>query len=239
MRVNRSAGATHAKILATGLNSTEEIGRVGGPQFSPEEFSALFAEARDLGVGLMVHGNGPVGRWNCLPSREGTLEHGFWLGDQDLEAMAGAGTPWVPTLGAWEGLSARSGLEPHQRAVIKATGVRHREEVRRGGDLGIPVLSGTDAGSPGVGHGSGLVEELQRLEAVFGGAQEALAASTFRARAYCEREFGRALGGLELGRPAGFLWLREDPALRLATLTSPKGVFLGGTWSPLHAEHER
>lgn len=225
---NRAGGATHAKILATGLNSVDVPGRVGAAQFSPQELVKISAAARDLELPTMVHANGPLG--TVLDIGPGSVEHGFWHEPPDRERMAADRTPWVPTLGAWAELARSPGLSPAQRRVVTATDAKHRGEVRAGLEAGVPIAAGSDAGSPGVSHASGLQGELERLSTASGGPLEALAAVR-RSLALCQAEAGRPLGGLRPGGAAGFLWLDRDPARDLATLLRPRGVFLGGAWT--------
>ena len=232
LEANRAAGATHAKILATGLNSVEVPGRVGAAQFSPAELVEISAAAQALGLPTMVHANGPLGA--VLDTRPGSVEHGFWHDPSDRDRMAADEIPWVPTLGAWAELLQSPSLTPSQRRGVENTDARHRGEVRAGVAAGIPVAAGSDAGSPGVSHVGGLQGELERLAAAAGSPLEALAAVR-RSLALCQAEACCALGGLRPGSTAGFLWLDRDPAYDLATLRRPRGVFLGGSWSAIGA----
>ncbi|MHB8762833.1 MAG: amidohydrolase family protein [Deferrisomatales bacterium] len=232
---NAASGATHAKVLATGVNSLEAAGRVDPPQFAPAELAAILTEARGLGLRTMVHANGPLG-W-VLAADPGSLEHGFWMGEGDLETVARRRVLWVPTLGAWAALGQRPDLAPEARAVVEATDERQRAQVLRARDLGVRIAAGSDAGTPGVDHGEGLLGELRRLAGAGLVPAEALAASTHRARRELEAELGRPLGGLEPGGPAGFLWLRDDPGRNLATLASPLGTWIHRPRLPDFAHH--
>lgn len=231
MEENRRQGATHLKILATGINSLEEAGKVGPPQFSREEFSEVSSVARGMGLGLMVHANGPLEAAGCLLRAGCTLEHGFWISRSDVAAAAREQVPWVPTLGAWEELCGREGIDADTREVIAVTASEHRREVKEGWDLGAKVVCGTDAGSPGVSHERGLLGEIERLAEVLGGRAEALGTSSFAARRLCEQELGARLGSLEIGAPAGFLLLGGDPVLDPSVLSVPQSVYLGGVWT--------
>lgn len=225
---NRASGATHAKVLATGLNSVDSPGRVGAAQFTPEDLLKIGAAARALELPTMVHANGPLG--TVLDIGPGSVEHGFWHDPSDRQRMAADKIPWVPTLGAWAELARNPSLSTAQRRVVAATDARHRDEVRAGLAAGVPVAAGSDAGSPGVSHERGLQDELERLSTAAGDPLEALAAVR-RSLSLCRTEADRALGGLLPDDDAGFLWLDRDPARDLSTLLHPRGVFLGGAWS--------
>jgi len=226
---NRRRGATQAKLLATGLNSLDRPGQVGPHQFSPKELREVTAAARALELPTMAHANGPLGA--VLSSAPTSVEHGFWAEPQDLAVLAGQGVAWVPTVGAWARLAAHPGLTPAQKQVVAATDRRHREAIAEGVRLGVRLTAGSDAGTPGVRHGAGLLEEIERLAAAGLGRAAALATGTYRARRLCRGGTDRALDGLVSGGPGGFLWLAADPVADPEALSSPRGVFLGGTWS--------
>jgi len=226
---NRELGATHAKILATGLNSLDRAGSVGPPQFSAKELAVICREAWSLGTAPMIHANGPMSE--VLEAGPGTVEHGFWLDPEDLATMARRAIGWTPTLGAWAELESRPGLTEIQRSVVRQTDARHRDEVRRGWRLGVSILAGSDAGSPGVSHQGGLCREIARLQESGFTNGAGLATSTWGSRTLCEAELGRPLGGLNTGGPAGFLWLAADPVQFLNALSRPQGVYLGGCWT--------
>ncbi len=227
---NRRRGATHAKILATGLNSLDTPGQVGPVQFLPEELLAIAAAARGLALPLMVHANGPL--TEVLAASPASVEHGFGCSPADRQRMATRNIPWVPTLGAWAELADHPGVTPDQVRVVRETDGNHRRDVRDGHALGVRIVAGSDAGTPGVAHGRGLLREIERLAAAGLSPEAALAAATHTSRSLCQTESHRPLGGLVPGKPAGFVWLAEDPLANPSTLEQPRGVFLGGTWSP-------
>jgi imidazolonepropionase-like amidohydrolase len=225
LRKNLRDGATHAKILATGLNSLENAGEVGPGGFAASELRRLLEAADELALPVMLHANGPLA---VLPRAPGSLEHGF---GSDVETLRETGAAWTPTLGAWAELECRSGLSPAQRSTIARTDATQRQEVVRAFGLGLELRAGSDAGTPGVAHGSGLLGEIRRLAEAGLPPEAALAAATCSAREACERELGRALGSLDPGAPAGFAWFDEDPAADLGELFRPRVAFVGGAWT--------
>ena len=227
---NRRRGATHAKVLATGQNSLDIPGQVGPAQFNPGELRAITASARELNLPVMIHANGPL--QSVLAVAPDSVEHGFGCRPANLQRMTNRRIPWVPTLGAWAELLHHPGLTPAQVRVVRETDRNHRREVRVGHALGVPIAAGSDAGTPGVVHGRGLLREIGRLAAAGLSPEAALAAATHTSRSLCQKESPRTLGGLLPGKPAGFVWLVQDPAAHPSTLEHPRGVFLGGAWSP-------
>jgi len=102
--------------------------------------------ASSLGLKTMVHANGIVPVQIALEAGCSSIEHGFFMGKQNLNFMADR-----QVLREEERLVALKNLE-HQVAQMALA--------RR---LGVPIALGTDSGSVGVHHGSALVDELQLL----------------------------------------------------------------------------
>ncbi len=224
---NVKNGATQIKLLATGINSLDRAGGYGEAQFTEREVRELVGHARSLGVGVMAHANGPVG-WLASAGVD-SVEHGFYAGRDGLAGMARHRTCWLPTLEAWAALAGYPGLSPKQKDVVRCTHAAHLQEVGAGFGAGVMIATGSDAGTPGVLHGTGLVSELGRLVEAGLDGQAALAASTRRARTLCEG--GDVESGLYEGAEAAFVWTRKDPALDPATLLTPLGVMLGGEFT--------
>ncbi|MBI5440566.1 MAG: amidohydrolase family protein [Deltaproteobacteria bacterium] len=227
---NRALGATLAKFLATGLNGLVRAGEVEPGGFSEAELSELISVAHALGLPPMIHANGPLGGLARCLAPETTLEHGFWMASDDLADLAKAGAAWTPTVGAWAALDGL-GLPAQQLAVVGETHGRQLQAVREAEAAGVELLAGSDAGTPGVEHVSGLFGELGRLREAGLRASSALAASCSSTRRRLERALGRPVGSLELGEPAGFVWLEADPVSQPEALRCPWAVFLGGAWT--------
>ena len=53
------SGVDQIKVLASGLVDLEKFGRVGKPQFTRDELKDTVCLAKDVGLGVMAHANGP------------------------------------------------------------------------------------------------------------------------------------------------------------------------------------
>lgn len=229
IKKNRDGGAVLVKILATGINSLEKAGLTGEPQFRPDELAEITAMARKLGMGVMVHANGPAG--DVIALGPDSLEHGFWMEDGDVTALAGGKISWVPTVGAWACLSSHPGLDERAKEVVGETHARQTFNVGKAHAQGVRIAAGSDAGTPGVGHVSGLAGEIARLAGAGMTAREALNASAREAMKLC----GADPGGLNPGGRAGFAVFESDPLDDLSALSRPVGVFIGGVYTPARA----
>lgn len=219
------------KIVNSGLNSLVDFGRETAPQFSEEELAALVRRASAQGLSVLVHANGrePVAR--AVRARVRSIEHGFFMGRENLAAMAEAGIAWVPTLSPMRAMAERPGADPRERDVARRTLDHQREQLFQARGLGVKVALGTDAGSPGVDHGDAAVEELGLLIASGYAVAEAVAAAT----AAGAELSGFGGGRLRPGAEASLLVLEGGPADIPESLRRIRRVFLQGEELPLPA----
>ena len=96
--------------------------------------------------------------------RTGTdsVEHGYFLDDACLRAMADAGTLWVPTVAATHAFIGREGFDyESSRRTVEA----QKAMIGRAAALGVLVAAGSDSGAVGVPHGAGTEAEYRLLRA--------------------------------------------------------------------------
>jgi imidazolonepropionase-like amidohydrolase len=174
-------GADVVKVFATGHWA---MGRHGADRsmFRDEELVAIVDEAHRQGIRVMAHAHGAAGAAAAARAGADSIEHGVLLDDAAIEVMAEAGTVFVPTLLAAEGLAPE---------VV----ARHRDVVRRAYRRGIRIAMGTDC--PIQPHGTNL-RELELLTACGISPAEALRSGTGTAAELLglEDEIGRVLPGL-------------------------------------------
>ena len=199
MRELAAAGVSQVKVLATGLNSLDEPGRVEGAPFSSDDLVEIARAARREGLPLMVHANGSLERIPAMGPD--TVEHGFWLdAEGDPLRMAQEGISWTPTVTAWSSLADHPALTVEQKRVVSATHRRHLEEIRMGASIGVTILPGSDAGTPGVEHVSGFYREVAALGEAGLPSEKVLATSA----AFARKLLGRGGSGAACGLPRRF-----------------------------------
>ncbi|MBU2552425.1 MAG: amidohydrolase family protein [Proteobacteria bacterium] len=175
------AGADLVKVLASGPVALDAFGRVGPPQFSRSDLVFLAALARERGLPLMAHANGPEAVTHCIAAGVDSIEHGYFMGDEALRRLAASDTVWVPTIEPMAALGRIEAERPPRAHLIERT-VRHQvEQLARARQLGVRLATGTDAGAPGVEFGPGLRSELAWWFQAGLDHQEVLAAATFQA----------------------------------------------------------
>lgn len=160
-------GADHIKIVPTGIINFSKGLVVSKPQFSVDEIQQFKKAAQSHHKHLMAHASGDVGVGYAIDGGVDTVEHGFFITDDQLKKMRDKGISWVPTftpvqeqvdhadIMGWTGETLgnlKKILENHSRSLQKALA------------MGVNVLVGSDSGSCGVAHGTGLVREMELLE---------------------------------------------------------------------------
>jgi imidazolonepropionase-like amidohydrolase len=155
-----------------------------------------------------------------------SVEHGFFMGSENLRRMADQGVVWVPTaftMGAYAEQLPPDSLE----SQTASRNLDHQlEQMSLARELGVPVALGTDSGSLGVGHGTSLREEMTLLMRAGYGLEEAVHCATERGARLLGLE--DVVGRLRPGMPATFLVLDASPSGMLDGLARPPRVFVNG-----------
>jgi imidazolonepropionase-like amidohydrolase len=216
--------ADHIKIVNSGLNSLTEYGRRTSPQFDLDEMSAAVQAAAARGLPVMVHANGEAPVRIAVMAGCRSVEHGFFMGRDNLSRMADRGVAWVPTAVTMQAYAAyyrQAGKNPD---VARRTLDHQLEQLALARRLGVNVALGTDSGSPGVHHGAAVIAELGLLlQAGFTLAEAIRCASRNGAKLV-----GAAFGVLEKGSPATFVAVHGGPSRLPEGLRHIRAVFVHG-----------
>ena len=160
-------GADHIKIVPTGIINFAKAAVVAKPQYTIEEVKALTSVSHQRGKHVMAHASGALGIGIAIEGRVDTIEHGFFVTDEQLERMLELGTTWVPTFAPVQKQVDHAdamGWGQIERDNLQIIVDNHAKSLRKALELGISVLVGSDAGSCGVGHAEGLFYEMELLE---------------------------------------------------------------------------
>ena len=114
-----------------------------------------------------AHASGDVGIDRGIDGGVDSIEHGFFVREDQLMKMRDRNIAWVPTFApvqkqidhanllGWDNevvSNLQRILEEHSKSLVKAH------------ELGVKIIAGSDAGSYGVPHGLGLLDEMERME---------------------------------------------------------------------------
>ena len=222
-----TAGADQLKVLVSGIVSFREYGRVGPLQFGPEELNLVVAQARRSGLKVMAHANSDTAVAMAVRAGVDSIEHGYFMSRDTIKMLAERGVAWVPTVVPVAALASRSELfGREEQAVIERTYRRQLEAVAEAAELGVTLGVGTDAGSPGVPHGAGYLQELRLYRRAGLAPAEILAAATVAGAKIAGA--GQRAGPVEEGRPAGLIAVKGNPLENLDVLGEIEYVILPG-----------
>lgn len=215
------------KLVNSGLNSLSNFGKETPPQFNLEEIRALVLQAEQKGCKVMVHANGKRPVEIALQAGCHSIEHGFFMGRDNLEQMAANQVVWVPTAYTMKAYAENIDPgDPQSSRTVAEQNLEHQlQQINLARQLGVTIALGTDAGSIGVLHGESLVEELKLL---------IKAGYTLTEAIKCATSNGAMLLGLKgygflvKGRPAHFLIARATPAMLPRKLSYLEGIYING-----------
>ena len=224
--------ADHLKLINSGPNSLRVYARETSPQFTLAEMQAAVRLARQRGMKVMVHANGELPVRLALAAGCDSIEHGYFMGRQNLALMAAKGTVWVPTLYAMQACAEHlaRGEQTNDPAVARRTLQHQLEQVALARELGVTIALGTDAGSIGVVHGAAVSEELRLLLMAGCTVTEAICCATWNGARLLGVD--DQLGLIAPGRMANFLAVRGTPAQLPCNLSSPETIYLNGLPCP-------
>lgn len=200
----------HVKLVNSGLNSLTDYGKTTRPQFDRAEIEKLVALSGQEGKKVMVHANGVEPVREAIEGGCHSIEHGFFMGRDNLERMADRGVIWVPTAVTMKMYAEVLKLQGDKDgAEIAHRNLMHQlEQISAAVELGVEVGLGSDSGSSGVLHGESLVDEMKLL--IKGGLS--LAGSIRSATLVGARLLGITnWGTIEVGKRADFLVARGGP----------------------------
>ena len=207
-------GADLLKVMATdqGYNRT----RV---QMTVEEMAAVADEAHKMELRVAAHVGGAEGAIRCVKAGIDSIEHGNVLDEASIDAMANAGTAYVPTLDVyWEPvvLGAAAGFTQHEIGYCKKYYEPHKRSFELALDAGITIGAGTDSG--GLTHvvGKSMHQELELLVDYGMKPAAALRAATAVAAEILGQE--AKLGTLEVGKLADVLVVDGDPTTNIGDI---------------------
>ncbi len=224
----------HVKIVNSGLNSLTFFGKETPPQFEQKELQEAINKAKELNLRVMVHANGKSPVKAAVEAGCHSIEHGFFMGRQNMELLIENKVTWVPTAFTMKAYS--QCLKNNMTAVdVAKKNLEHQlMQISKAKELGLPIALGTDAGSIGVHHGQAVIEEIKLLKDAGYSIEEAIR---------CASNNGAGLLGLDnfglliKGRPATFVVTEGAPADLPENLNRIENIFIAGRTVKIQQHH--
>lgn len=213
----------HVKIVNSGLNSLICFGRQTPPQFSADEMRCAVKAAGSRELPVMVHANGVRPVAESIEAGCRSIEHGFFMGKENLEKLAERSVFWIPTaftMKAYAQYFEENGTDTPRRNLD-----HQLEQMAAGRALGVLMAVGTDSGSIGVHHGSSMCEEIKMfIEAGFSIEETIRCATANGADLLGLKDMGR----IRPGAKATFLAVRGGPSRLPETLQRIHMLWIDG-----------
>jgi len=226
-RLHLKLGADLIKVVATGgvITSGVEPEHV---QLSAQEMKAAVDEAHNCGKHAASHAQGEQGIANSLEAGVDTIEHGIYLTPLLIEKMLKQGAALVPTLTPMRRIllgSDEGKLPDYAVEKMRRTSEPWLESFRQAIAAGVPIVAGTDAGTPGNPHGSVTVEVKFMVEAGMSTELALRSATSVAAEAI---GLGDKVGQIREGYCADLIFIRGNPLDDIRNLDNLCGVMKDG-----------
>jgi imidazolonepropionase-like amidohydrolase len=218
-------GIDHIKLIQSGLNSLVDYGKQSVPQFTEAEIREIYRRAKKRGLGLMVHANGEEAVAAAISGGCDSIEHGYFMGDENLKKMAAARIAWVPTVIPMKALSEQMLPGSMEADVARRSMEDQMGQISKARQYGVRIVLGTDAGSPGVLHGYSVAEELKLFVDAGCSPEGAIRCATVNAA----KLMGGGLPGyLGIGTPASFIVVKGTDPDVVAKIGAVDAVVISG-----------
>ena len=165
VRQVRSRGGHFIKIMISGLMDFNHFGVLTEPPLEAALIADLVHLAHDEGFPVMAHANGDGAVLPALAAGVDSVEHGAYLSEQALLALAESGAVWCPTLSTVGNLVGEGRFPDEVTQKILAYQL---DAVRLAASHGGLIACGSDAGAWAVPHGEGAQSEGKWLSLALG-----------------------------------------------------------------------
>jgi imidazolonepropionase-like amidohydrolase len=147
----RENGADFIKVMISGLMDFDRFGVLSEEALPAAEIKELIHIAHEEGFSVMAHANGARCVEAAATAGVDSVEHGAYLNNEALSAMAENGVVWVPTLSTVANLLGKGRFPEDQVKKILECNAENVVAFHRMGGL---IAPGSDAGAWAVPHGA-------------------------------------------------------------------------------------
>jgi imidazolonepropionase-like amidohydrolase len=223
------AGADRIKLIATGIINFKKGAVTAEPQFTTEEIRDFVSTAKSFGKQTLAHASGDDGIERVIEGGVDSVEHGFFLRDDQLARMRDRAIAWVPTFSPVQEQVDHAVLMGWDEAVVNNLRKildQHAASLVKAHAMGVEVIAGSDSGSCGVAHGLGLFHELELMERA--GLSPIAVINSATGVASNRLAFRESFGQIKPGFRSRFLLTRHSPLASLTNLSRHKTVVFDG-----------
>ena len=225
VRRNIKYGADLIKTCSTGGVLSKGT-KVGTPQYTVEELTALIDEAHSRGLKVASHAHGAEGIINALIAGADTIEHASFIDDEGIRLAIENDAALSMDIYVTEyilGEGASAGILEESLEKERMTGATQRSKFRKAVEAGATIVYGTDAGV--YPHGQN-AKQLSRMTRFGMTPLQALQSATTVAAEVMG--LGYEVGKIEAGYAADFVAVKGNPIEQVELLEAPSAVIKGG-----------
>ena len=225
VRRNIKYGADLIKTCSTGGVLSKGT-KVGAPQYTVEELTALIDEAHSRGLKVASHAHGAEGIINALIAGADTIEHASFIDDEGIRLAIENDAALSMDIYVTEyilGEGATAGILEESLEKERMTGATQRSNFRKAVEAGATIVYGTDAGV--YPHGQN-AKQLSRMTRFGMTPLQALQSATTVAADVMG--LGYEVGKIEAGYAADFVAVEGNPIEQIELLEAPSAVIKGG-----------
>ena len=225
VRRNIKYGADLIKACSTGGVLSKGT-KVGAPQYTVEELTALVDEAHSRGLKVASHAHGAQGIINALIAGADTIEHASFIDDEGIRLAIANNAALSMDIYVTEyilGEGASAGILEESLEKERMTGATQRSNFRKAVEAGATIVYGTDAGV--YPHGQN-AKQLSRMTRFGMTPLQALQSATSVAAEVMG--LGYEVGKIEAGYAADFVAVEGNPIEQIELLEAPSAVIKGG-----------
>lgn len=165
----RARGGDFIKVMFSGIMDFAGDGGVTEEPLTRAEIGEMIHIAHEEGFAVMAHVNGARAVQDAVDQGVDSVEHGNFMDEEALQALAESTAVWVPTLVT---ISNLKGSGRFDDAVICRLEEMQKARIHLGYQLGARIALGSDAGAWHVDHGQGLMDELAMFREIFSDVKE-------------------------------------------------------------------
>lgn len=227
VRQGQKIGSKAIKVMATGGVMTKND-FMDDPQLSTAEIEAAVEEAHHKGNIVAAHAEGNPGILNAIKAGVDSIEHGFYVNDEEIDMMLQQGTYLTPTIVAdWAIPEYGHGILPDWEIKKAADALDDLcQNIAHAHERGVAVTLGTDAGTPFNDFSMTPVELQLMVEHGFSEYEALLISSQNSAKLM---KIDHEYGTLEPNKYADFLVLDQNPLTDIKAMQqADKAVYKKG-----------
>ena len=225
VRRNIKYGADLIKTCSTGGVMSKGT-KVGAPQYTVEELTALVDEAHSRGLKVASHAHGAEGIINALIAGADTIEHASFIDDEGIALSIERGAALSMDIYVTEyilGEGASAGILEESLEKERKTGATQRSNFTKAVNAGATIVFGSDAGV--YPHGQN-AKQFSRMTRFGMTPLQAIQSATITAAEVLG--LGYDVGKIKAGFAADLVAVKGNPLENIELLEEPAAVIKGG-----------